>query len=216
MSAYIDALTGLQKFFFFCAAVGGLIFVIRMVMMFVFGDSDTHDAGDADVGDTDIGDGHGDMGDGDADFDHGDGDGDHHHSTESARYLTVHGLTSFFMMLGLAGLTLSKQFGLAPFFAITGAIAGGLFTLWMVGKLMVNMKKLQSEGTMKLNNALMQEGTVYLTIPAEGEGKVHVPVQGTMREFEAVSSTKEEIQTGERIIVVNITAGNVLVVKKKK
>jgi membrane-bound ClpP family serine protease len=76
------------------------------------------------------------------------------------------------------------------------------------------MKNLQSSGTIDVQNAVGQEGTVYLTIPADGTGKAQVTVQDRLKVYEAVSEYGEEIPSGERIKVVKVVSGNILVVEK--
>ncbi len=56
-------------------------------------------------------------------------------------------------------------------------------------------------------------GTVYLTIRAQGTGKVQITLQGRPREFEAVAKDGAEIKTGERIKVLEVN-NSVLVVEK--
>ncbi|OQA23767.1 MAG: hypothetical protein BWY59_02539 [Verrucomicrobia bacterium ADurb.Bin345] len=78
------------------------------------------------------------------------------------------------------------------------------------------MKKLQSGGgTLNLQNAVGREGTVYLTIPANGAGKVSVVVQNRLGEFEATSESGEELKTGTSIRVVGVTGDKVLVVVRQ-
>ena len=59
-----------------------------------------------------------------------------------------------------------------------------------------------------------QEGTVYLTIPGTGTGKVNVSVQKRLKVFNAISEGDQEIKTGEQIRVVRVVPPNVLVVEK--
>ena len=76
------------------------------------------------------------------------------------------------------------------------------------------MTKLQSDGTLRLSDAIGQQGKVYLTIPAGGAGQVQVGFQGRLMIFEAMSSNKEAIKTGEPVVVIDVVGGNTLVVEK--
>ncbi len=60
----------------------------------------------------------------------------------------------------------------------------------------------------------IQEGSVYLTIPAEGTGKIQITVRGSLGIYNAVSERKEEIKTGSRVLVDRVVSGNVLVVTR--
>ena len=82
------------------------------------------------------------------------------------------------------------------------------------GFLMARLKRLQSSGTLDMNTAVGVEGKVYLRIPPDGIGKVEIPLQGGMNIFDARSDGKKTIQSGERVKVVAIAAGNVMVVSK--
>jgi membrane protein implicated in regulation of membrane protease activity len=146
---------------------------------------------------------------------HGEGiDSDHADSDTSFKAISLQGITAFFMMFGLVGLALSRQSGFGPTLSIFGAVIGGGFSVWVIGKIFSSMGRLQSEGTLDVWNAIGREGSVYLTIPPTGKGIVQINVQDTLRELSAVSSDKTEIKTGERVVVVDITGGSTLVVNK--
>ena len=95
---------------------------------------------------------------------------------------------------------------------LAAATLAGLGTIWVLAKIFTFMKGLQSTDELNLDEAVGNEGVVYLTIPAEGTGKVRVTVRGSLKVFNAVSEDKKEIKTNERILVVRIVSGNVLVV----
>ena len=188
MEAFYSSLSPVQKVFLFCALVGGIIFVLRMILMVIgLGDHDVHDGG----------------------LDHVDGHGD---SDVSFKLFSLHGLTCFFMMFGLVGLGLSRQFWVPDIIAAAIGTVAGLFTFWVIAKLFSSMTKLQSDGTLKLSNAIGQQGKVYLTIPADGTGQVQVAFQGRLMIYDAISANKEEIKTGDQIVVIDIAGGNILVV----
>jgi membrane protein implicated in regulation of membrane protease activity len=190
MEAFYSSLSPVQKVFLFCALVGGIIFVLRMILMVIgLGDHDVHDGG----------------------LDHVDGHGD---SDVSFKLFSLHGLTCFFMMFGLVGLGLSRQFWVPDVIAAAIGTIAGLFTFWVIAKLFSSMTKLQSDGTLKLSNAIGQQGKVYLTIPADGTGQVQVAFQGRLMIYDAISANKEEIKTGDQIVVIDIAGGNILVVER--
>jgi membrane protein implicated in regulation of membrane protease activity len=150
-----------------------------------------------------------DMGHGGAEV-HGHG-GD---TDASFKLMSLQSITAFFMMFGLVGLALSRQSKWPETLSIFGALAGGLFSVWVIGKLMVLLGKLQSEGTLDIRNAIGQEGTVYLTIPTGGSGVVQIAVQDCLRELTAISRDNTPVKTGERVIVEDVSGGNILVVRK--
>lgn len=193
MVEFFENLTVIQKVFFFCGTVGGLLFVLKTILQFIGAD------GEAGVGEADIGDLDGDFG-GDSDV--------------SFTYLSFHSLTAFFMMFGIVGLAMSLESKCGPFVSVMGAAAAGVFTMWLITRLFSMMKRLQSSGTLNMKNAVGQEGTVYLRVPAESTGKVQVAIQGHLMILDAVSENKEEIKSGERVRVVRVVSGGILAVEK--
>lgn len=202
----------LELVFMGSAVIGGTLFLLRMGTMVVggldFGDHDIpHDIdGGMDGIDGDLGgDLHGDLGD--------TGDVDHASTDFSFKFLSLQGLTAFFMMFGLVGLALLRS-NLWPVISIGGGLFGGLFTVWIIGLIFTAMGKLQSSGTIQIKNAIGQQGSVYLNIPAAGSGQVQVAVQGSLKIFDAVSADKKKINTGEKIKVINVIDNKTLVVTK--
>lgn len=187
----ISSLSGLEIFFLICAITGGGLFVVRFIIQLLGG-------ADADA-DADIGTGHADVTHADADV--------------SFKLLTMQGLTAFFMMFGLVGFALLRENRAGNGIALTGALAAGLGTVWVIGRIFTGVKKLQSSGTIDNNAAVGEQGTVYLTIHGKGAGKVQVAVKGRLREFDAVSKSGDEIKTGERIKVAAVNGSTVVVEK---
>jgi hypothetical protein len=186
---YMSDFTALEYFFLACAVVGGILFLFRLALFFLGG------------GDTEV------------DVDAPGGEGGFDDTDSSFRFLSVQSLSAFFLMFGLVGLALLRE-GVQEIAALIAAIAAGLFTVWVVSQIFVQMKKLQSDGTLKMENAINREGTVYLTIPEDGTGQVRVVVQGGLRICDAVSADHQKIPTGASIRVVKIVSGKVLVVEK--
>ena len=98
--------------------------------------------------------------------------------------------------------------------SIAGGLIAGVFTVWVVSKVFIGFQSLQSDGTIRIENAIGREGSVYLTIPEGDIGKVNVTVQGRLTEFEAVSLNKKKIETGQRVKVINVIGRDRLVVEK--
>jgi membrane-bound ClpP family serine protease len=192
MQSFFGQLNATEIFFLICAFVGGLMFLIRTIMMFSGISDDVH---------TDISLDHGDAMHADADT--------------SFKLLTLHGITAFLMMFGLVGFALYWRGFMGTFVAMIGGSAAGLATVWVIGKMFQAAMRMQSSGTVNTNSAIGSEGTVYLTIPPEGTGSVQINIKNRLREFDAVSHTKEQLKTGERIRVVWVN-GNTLVVEKMK
>ena len=175
--------------------IGGTLFILRLGMMLLGGDLGS-DGGDVpvDTGDLDI-------------------SGDHADADISFKLLSVQGLTSFFMMFGLVGLALLRA-DLHVLLTILGGAIAGLVTVAVTGLIFSQMKRLQTEGTINIQTTVGSEGTVYLTIPKNGTGQVQVIAQGSLKIFDAVSSNKNQIATGEKIRITGVASGNTLIVEK--
>jgi len=184
--------------------IGGTLFLLRTIMMLVGGGFDHGDF------DTDI--------DGDIHIDYDTHlDGDHAGTDSDADFsfklLSMQGLTAFFMIFGLVGLALLKA-NLAAILTILGGGFAGLFAVWVNSLLFSQMKRLQSDGTLNIRNAIGENGSVYLLIPAKGTGQVQVTVQGALKIFDATSKDGKKIKTGDKICVTGTIDNNTLVVKK--
>ena len=143
------------------------------------------------------------------------GDGSSHGDIGTMNFFTVQGVITFFCVFGWAGLvtyTLSK---IAVLAVIVGLVLG-LAAMFGVAKILQLSKKLAQNGTLNVRNLLGASGTVYLVIPADGEGKGKVNVTSGERlvEFDAISDEKESLPDGTSVRVVDIRSGNVLVVEK--
>ncbi len=185
MWAQFSELSSLNQAFAVCAIVGGIIFMLKTILMFLGADADV-----------------------DFDVDTGDMDG-------GFMWLSIHGLTAFFMMFGLAGLTASIQFKWSDPVSLLLAFVVGVIAIVSLSFIKKKLLGLESDGTLKGESAIGVVGEVYLTIPEEGQGKVTVTVQGAKRVMNAISVNKVKLATGTIIEVVSVSHGDVLSVKQK-
>jgi len=197
MLAMFDDYVGMEWFFLLCALIGGTLFMVRLVLQFVGGDTDMDADGDIDIdmdGDVDVGDG------GDTDI--------------SFKLLSLQGITSFALMFGLVGLAMMRQSGRNAIWALVAATVAGSATFWLMQWIFNKAKVLQSSGNIKMKNAVGKEGDVYLTIHPHGTGKVRVSIQNHLKVWNATTDSNHEIKTGERVRVTGVVSGTVLVVEK--
>jgi membrane protein implicated in regulation of membrane protease activity len=196
-------LTWIEIIYWASTIIGGILFLLRAALFFIAGAVDGDMVGD-----------HGDIDvhQGDVDVHHGDVDAHHGDSDVSFKFLSLQSMTAFFMMFGLSGLALVSS-GIPTTFTILGGVVIGFFTVWVISLVFATMGRLQSEGTIRIKNAIGKSGSVYLTIPKNGTGQVRVSVQGSLKVFDAVSADKRKIQSGESIKVVDVMSDRVLVVE---
>ncbi|UCF93378.1 MAG: NfeD family protein [Desulfobacterales bacterium] len=183
---------GVEVFFLLCAVVGGIFVLTRLILQFI--GIDHH-------------------GDGDFGVDGPHLDAHHADSDVGFKILSIHGLTSFLLMFGLVGLALYRQSKMGTLLSMTGAVAAGLASVWMIGKLFSLVAKLQSSGTITIDSTVGAEGRVYLTIPEDGTGRVLINVRNSLREYDAASVDHKTIKSDTPIRVVWVD-GNVLVVER--
>jgi len=179
---------GIEIFFLICAGIGSFFVVVKLVLQFVGGDADIDSDLEVETG------------------------GEHSDSDAGFKILSLHGLSSFLMMFGLIGLALYRQSQTSFPVALLGATAAGFVSVWLIGRIFQGAARLQSSGTLPTAAAVGSSGTVYLTIPEGGTGRVNVSVKGRLREFDAVASDGRTVPTGTAVKVVRVNA-NVLVVE---
>jgi hypothetical protein len=178
-----------------CALVGATLLVAQFLLglLGIGGDHGVDADHDVDV-DHDAGDAHHDTS---ADHDHG-----HSWYVGILTFRTVVAALTFF---GLAGLAASQQFQEEEHISLGVAIAAGVGAMLLVAWMMKSLKKLASEGTVRIDRAVGQPGTVYLSIPGRrsGVGKVTVVLQNRTVEYQAVTA-EEELPTGAKVQVVAV------------
>ncbi|MBE0411749.1 MAG: NfeD family protein [Anaerolineales bacterium] len=177
-----------------CAVAGGTVLLLKLLLM-IFG-----------------------IGGGDAEVDFDAADLDYDISTDAGygsggvfNFFSIQSIAGFFTMFGLVGMGL-MQVNASDFWSFIGGLAAGVFTAWATGMIFLGMRKLHSEGTLVLSNAIGQQGSVYLTIPENGSGVITVTIQGSKRTLNAMSEKGQRIPTGSIVNVVGVKAGNILVV----
>lgn len=183
----------LDTIYIICAAAGGTILVLRLVLMVIgLDDGDAVDLSGADGSLDDLNANHG----------------------GAFNLLSLQSIAGFFTMFGLVGLGLLKV-NASEVWSLVGGLGAGALTAWATGMIFLSMRSLQSEGTLSIKNAIGQAGVVYLTIPAGGSGVINVTVQGAQRTLDAVSEDGQSIPTGKIVRVVGISAGTLLVVREQ-
>jgi len=223
MVAWWESLSDLERVFA-CAAIPSTVLLLVQSILLMMGivghhdgdvnlESDTSGLTDAHVdmsmdADHDIPDVHMDVPhDGHA------GHGDHVSHDAGLRILTMRGLIALFSVGGWTGLALLRG-GMNRTLAGVIAVVAGVGAMVLLAILFRLALRLQSDGSMDLQNAVGAAGTVYLTIPANcgARGKVMVMLQGQLRELDAVTEGDAALKTGSFIQVVGVLNSDTLVV----
>jgi hypothetical protein len=125
----------------------------------------------------------------------------------------VRSIIAFFTFFGWAGvLALSKDY--TTTIVLLFAIGSGLAAMFLVAYLMYFFSRLGEEGNADLNDLIYKNATVYLSIPGhrKGKGKIHVTLNHSLREMDAVTEG-EKLDNGKSVKIVEILDNNILVVE---
>ena len=129
--------------------------------------------------------------DGDADFDGDAGDG--------FGFVSIRTLASLIATFGLVGWWAMGQ-GYTTASAAGMGLLAGLVVMALVAWLFSLQSKLHQDGTLDSRQAVGMTATVYLVIPAQGDGKgkITVNIQGRSHEFTATTQG-DTIPTGKEV-----------------
>ena len=212
MIAWFESLSAIQRFFAYVAIPSTLVLAIQTILL-IFGLAGGGDGADADGLDFDS--------DGETDLEIDlDPDIPGHDDLSAAdgglRLFTVRGFIAFFTVFGWGGLAFLRA-GMPVLPSTLIAAVLGMASMLVMAIIFKLCMRLQSDGTMRLENAIGQSGSVYLTIPParQGRGKVEVMIQEQIRELEAVTDEKEPLPTGCEIVVTAVSGRSTLVVCRK-
>lgn len=176
------------KVLWFIALPASLIFVIQTILTFIGMDSSDGASADFD----------GDMDGGDMPF----------------QLFSFRNLINFLLGFGWGGIALYNHVHnkiLLSFLALLIGIGMLLMFFFIIKQIL----KLSQDNTMSIKSAIGETATVYLTIPEhnKGKGKIHVKIQETLREIEAVTDG-EVLHTGVLVRVTGVINDSVFKVEK--
>ena len=121
---------------------------------------------------------------------------------DGAGFLSFRSLTGFFGGFGWTGVVMLEN-GASLMSAIGGGFGVGLILMFSVVFLMRFVYSLKENGTVDLNNAVGQVGTVHVSVPPSesGAGRVRVMVQGRLKVVSAHTRSVERIPVGRKVTV---------------
>ena len=200
MQEWFEALSAMEKVFLYIAVPSTVILVIQTLLL-LFG-----------LGGDGSGDGTGELDEG-GEADDGGGETV---SDSGLRIFTVRGFIAFFTMLGWGGLAFLRA-GMHAAFAVTVAVVLGVLSMLLIAVIFKLSLKLQSDGTLRMENAVGKSGTVYITVPPKREqkGKVTLLVQERLVELDAVTDSPKPLKTGAEVTVVALSGKSTVVVSPK-
>lgn len=186
MESWWTGLAILDKVVWAIAIITSIVFLVQTVLTFVGMDSG-------------------------ADFEM-DMDGDFEGVDSPFQLFTFRNLINFLLGFSWSIISLRSLINSDIILVLVAALIGAALVALMM-YMMYMLSKLQQDGTTKVENAIGQNATVYLTIPRgkTGLGKIHVKIQETIREIDAITEG-DEISTGSLVKVIGVYEGTVLIV----
>lgn len=181
----------LDQLFFYSSLVGGTLFLIQLVLLFVGGGTGV-----------------------DLDADMGAGDTGHVAADASFKVLSLQGITTFVMMFGLVGMAMRIDEQASPVASLTVAVAAGAGSTWAIGRIFFYFTRLQSTGNLDMKKALGAFGQVYLTVGPDKTGKVTITVGNRSLTLDAIAEKGETIPTGTSIRVTQVISDTTVAVEK--
>ena len=187
MAQWFSELSSLEKIYWIIAGISTLVFLIILITSFIGADTD-------------------DLGDVDADVEGDTGAG--------FQFFTFKNMVAFFTIFGWSGIA-SLDSGKSVVVTVLISVGCGLIMMLIMSALFYYISKLSDSGTLKMENALNSIGEVYLTIGAKRSniGKVHVRVQNSLRELEALTDHETDLKQGTVIKVIEVTSNGLLIVE---
>ena len=189
-----------EKFYWYLAIPFTVVFIIQIGALLLGIGEGGFDFEDAGIGEVDSG-----------NFDF---DGDGMIVPLGKRVINIRNIIYFFTIFSWCGILFTKDGkGVITTFIFSFLLASIVVAILVV--ILSLLMKATANGLMDKNNAVGQKGKVYLKIPKKGEGVgcIHLIVQGSFRELEAVS-VDDEILTGEEVEVIGVQEDGILQVKK--
>jgi len=129
------------------------------------------------------------------------------------QFFTIKNLIAFFTMFGWVGIA-AHNGGVSKGLTIILAMLAGLSMVLIMVFLLRNVNKLKHSGTMRIQNAMNKVCETYLFIPPKrlGLGKVHIRIQGSLHELDAMTDDETQIPTGKIVKVTGIVNDQILLV----
>lgn len=188
MTEWFNQLNSFEQIYWIITGISTLVFLFVLITTFIGAD------------------GGGDIGDIDAEIDADTGAG--------FQFFTFKNMVAFFTIFGWSGIA-SLDAGNSKSLTIVISLICGLIMMSIMAALFYYISKLNDSGTLKMNNALNAIGEVYLTVGANRSkmGKVHIRVQKSLRELEALTDYEKDLNQGDVVKVTEVTSNGLLIVE---
>ena len=192
MTEWWTSLDLFMKILWCIAIASSLIFIIETVLTFIGADVEM------------------DM---DTDFDIADGgfEGD-----PSMNLYTFRNLVNFLLGMSWTAILLNEQMKSKALLMLI-AFAVGAAIVFAVMMMFKGLSKMQQSGNIDVfESAVGCSGKVYLTVPGErkGQGKVQININNSVREYDALTDSEDDLKTGTSIKVTEVLDASTLLVEE--
>lgn len=192
MTEWWTSLDLFMKILWCIAIASSLIFIIETVLTFIGADVEM------------------DM---DTDFDIADGgfEGD-----PSMNLYTFRNLVNFLLGMSWTAILLNEQIKSKALLMLV-AFAVGAAIVFAVMMMFKGLSKMQQSGNINVfESAVGCSGKVYLTVPGErkGQGKVQININNSVREYDALTDSEDDLKTGTSIKVTEVLDASTLLVEE--
>ena len=192
MTEWWTSLDLFMKILWCIAIASSLIFIVETVLTFIGADVEM------------------DM---DTDFDIADGgfEGD-----PSMNLYTFRNLVNFLLGMSWTAILLNEQMKSKALLMLI-AFAVGAAIVFAVMMMFKGLSKMQQSGNINVfESAVGCSGKVYLTVPGErkGQGKVQININNSVREYDALTDSEDDLKTGTSIKVTEVLDASTLLVEE--
>lgn len=192
MTEWWTSLDLFMKILWCISIASSLIFIIETVLTFIGADVEM------------------DM---DTDFDIADGgfEGD-----PSMNLYTFRNLVNFLLGMSWTAILLNEQIKSKALLMLI-AFAVGAAIVFAVMMMFKGLSKMQQSGNINVfESAVGCSGKVYLTVPGErkGQGKVQININNSVREYDALTDSEDDLKTGTSIKVTEVLDASTLLVEE--
>lgn len=190
MTEWWTSLDLFMKILWCIAIASSLIFIIETVLTFIGADVEM-----------------------DTDFDIADGgfEGD-----PSMNLYTFRNLVNFLLGMSWTAILLNEQIKSKALLMLI-AFAVGAAIVFAVMMMFKGLSKMQQSGNINVfESAVGCSGKVYLTVPGErkGQGKVQININNSVREYDALTDSEDDLKTGTSIKVTEVLDASTLLVEE--
>ena len=129
---------------------------------------------------------------------------------------TFRNLVNFLLGMSWTAILLQEQIASKALLMII-AFAVGALLVFAVMMMFKGLSKMQQSGNIDVyKSAIGCSGKVYLTVPAErkGTGKVQININNSVREYDALTDSEDDLKTGASIKVTEVLDTNTLLVEE--